>query len=1126
MAQFSNYDLLIGKLDKFIRKFYLNKLVKGSLFTVGLVVALFIAFNVLEYYFYFGQGTRKFLFFAFLLTSLAALGFWVLVPLVKYFQLGKTLSHEQAAEIIGDHFENVKDKLLNVLQLKAQSAGSSNTALIEASINQKTESIKLLPFRSAIDLNKNRKYLKYALPPFMLLLILLFAAPSIIKDSTYRIINNNKDFERDAPFSFVFNDEDPSVIQYEDYPLSITTEGEVVPEEVFIKVDNFQYRLQKTGNNTFEYVFKNVQKNTNFNIYSGFVQSSDKTLNVIEKPNLVDFSLSLDYPSYTGIKDEVLNNVGDISAPQGTKVYWLFNAENTDDIKLKFARNKDASETKRKSDSAFDYYKKLMRDDTYKVYISNEQILNADSIAYAINVSIDRKPQISVELFEDSLQTEMKYFAGAASDDYGISALNFNYTVTPHSGGPARVNTIPLQKSGARELQYEHAFNIADLELRPGDELSYYFEVFDNDAVNGIKSTKTQVMTLKKPTVEEFEEKEDDNEEDIKEDVEKVMKESKEIRKDLQKLKEKLLQKPELDWQDKNDLENLLERQKELENAVQEAQEKFNENLKNQEEFSEQKEEILKKQEKLQEMFDEVLDEETKELMKKIEDLLEELNKEDMMEMMEDFEMDDETMEKELDRLLELFKQLEIEKELNEQIEKLNELAEKQEELSEDTEEQKKPQSELEKEQEEINEGFEKIKEDIEELEEKNEELEFPKEMGDDNEEQMEDIQEDLEKSEEQLEKQDNKGASKSQKGASEKMKQMAGNLQQSMESGEMEQMEEDMQALRQLLDNLVTLSFDQEDLIDEIRETDIIAPRYITLTEEQFKLRDDFKLIEDSLQALSKRVDQLETFVTEKVSEINYSFKKSSEELTKTDTLVQRAIVRYEEKLKADAEVHQRNTMKNVNDLALMLDDAMQQMQQQMSSMMPGSQMCNKPGGQGQGKSGKVPMDKITKGQQGLKEQLGKMKEQMGKGGKGGMAKQFAESAAKQAAMRKALEEIQKGKQEQGQGSKELQEIIDAMDKVEEDLVNKRLNNELMKRQEQITTRLLEAEKAERQREKDNKRKAETAEEIKRDFPPALKEYLKKKEAEVEMFKNVSPSLKQYYRNLVNEYYKALKTE
>ena len=173
----------------------------------------------------------------------------------------------------------------------------------------------------------------------------------------------------------------------------------------------------------------------------------------------------------------------------------------------------------------------------------------------------------------------------------------------------------------------------------------------------------------------------------------------------------------------------------------------------------------------------------------------------------------------------------------------------------------------------------------------------------------------------------------------------------------------------------------------------------------------------------------------------------------------------------KPQANINQQHVMKNVNDLALMLSEVMQQMQQQMSNMMSGDQMCTNPGAAGQ--DGAVPMDKISQGQKQLNQQMKNLKQSLEQG-KGGSSKDFAKMAAKQAALRKALKEKQKAQQERGQGSKELQDLIDQMDKVETDLVNKKLTNEMMKRQQEIITRLLEAEKAEREREFDNKRKSE----------------------------------------------------
>lgn len=1120
MAQKDNYQLLVEKLDQFIRKFYINKLIRGSLYSVGLILLLFISFNILEYYYYFNSGIRKLLFFSFIGVSTAALTYWVALPLANYFRLGKIISREQAAQIIGNHFADIKDKLLNILQLKGQADQQSNRDLILASINQKSEEIKIVPFKKAIDLSQNRKYLKYALPPLLLLLVILFAAPSIIREGTNRLININKDFEKPAPFSFVVDKEDLSVVQYEDFTLEVAIEGNTLPNEVFIDIDNYQYRLTKdeTQPNLFTHRFSNVQKEVDFKLYSSGVTSEKYQLDVLKKPNILGFDVEVDYPAYTGRKDEKLESIGDVVVPMGTNLNWVFNAENTNDISIRFAQN-PVEATKRFSDDLFSFKRKALKDESYMLYVSNENLPKADSVSYSISVIPDLYPEIKAEKFQDSTESKLVYFVGEASDDYGLKSLTFNYRVkTNGQQGELKQTGLPFTKG--TQTQYDYTFDLAELALKPGDEVIYYFEVYDNDAVNGSKSARTNLMMYNMPTIEEFEEMEEQNEDEIKDELKKAMEESKKIQSEMKKMREKLLQEKEVDWQTKKELEKLLERQNELEKQIDQAKEKFEENLKNQEEFTERDEEILEKQEKLQEMFEEMMSEEMQELMKKIEELMQELEKDEALEMMEDMEMNDEELEMELDRMLELFKQLELEQEMNDMIDKLEELAEEQEQLSEETEqaeqeqeenanseEQKEKQEELEKKQEDINEKFDALEKKMEDIQKKNQELEKPQNIPD-RQEQMDDIQQDLNNSQEQLQQQQNNKASESQKNASQKMKDMAQAMQMQMQSSEMEQMQEDMQALRQLLENLVGLSFDQEDLINQFGQVNINTPQYVELVQEQFKLKDNFKLVEDSLQALSKRVYQIESYVTEKVTEIKDNIKQSIDEL--------------EERKKPQASEHQRRTMKNTNDLALMLSEVMNQMQQQMSSMMAGNQMCKNPGNS-QGQQGKVPKDQIGKGQKGLNEQMQQMKKNL-ENGKGGSSKEFAKMAAKQAALRNALREKQKKLQEQGKGSQELQNLIDQMDKTETDLVNKTLTNEMMKRQEDILTRLLEHEKAEREREYDQQRKAEQASKQDRKVPPSLEKYLKKREAEVEMYKSVSPSLKPYYKFLVEEYLKTLK--
>ncbi|PHI21371.1 DUF4175 domain-containing protein [Lewinellaceae bacterium SD302] len=1116
MSQMNNYDLLIQKLDNFIRKFYVNQLIRGFLYSVGVVLLLFLAISLAEYYFYFGKGTRKLMWFSFIGISLLSLGAWVILPLTRYFRLGSVISHEQAANIIGDHFGNVQDKLLNILQLRKQADSSgSGASLIAASIDQKSAEISPVPFRSAIDLSQNRRYLKYALPPLFIFLGILFAAPSLISDSTRRLINSNEDFERPAPFSFKLKNTDKlNVVQFGDYKLEVEVEGDVLPNEAYIEVDNYRYRLQKEAANLFTYQFSNVQESTAFNLQAGEVRSEDYELGVLLKPNIATLSVKLDYPAYLGRKDETLSNVGDLNVPAGTQIEWTFETENTDQLELQFSSEGDRSEVRRFSDDLYTFKKRALRNDRYLLYFSNDQLPEFDSIAYGLSVVPDLYPQITVESFQDSTDDKLMYFLGEASDDHGLSKLNFVYQVKRETTGQQEdAVVIPIQQPGSKQTRYDYVWDLEkEVNLQPGDELLYYFEVFDNDGVNGAKSARTGVMALSAPTLEELEAESEATEEKIKDDLEKAIEEAKDLQEDAKELREQLLQEPEMDWKMQKEVEKLMERQQEVQNQIDQVQQNFQENMEKQEQMSEQDQRIQEKMEQLQEIFEENLNEEMQQLMEDIEKLMEELDKDEMLEKMEDMEMNNEELEQELDRMKELYQQLELEQEMQETIEKLEELAEKQEELAEETAQEEnmsdEKQEELQEKQEEIQEAFEEIQEKMDEMQEMNEELEKPMPI-DPMEEMQESIEQDMQESQEQMEQKESEGASKKQQDAGQKMKSMSESMSSAMMEMQMEQASEDMQAIRQLLENIVALSFAEEELINEFAAAPINTPRYVDLVQDQFKLNNDFQLVQDSLFALAKRNLNIESFITEKVTDIKRNLKGGVKQL--------------EERQKGKAAVNQQSAMTGLNDLALMLSESMEQMQQQMSGMMPGDQQCQNPG-EGKGGKGKKESKEPGSGQQqSLNQALENMKGKMDKG-EGGSSKEFAEMAARQAALRKALQDRQNGNKQGGDGiDPALQELIDQMDQAEEDLVNKKLTTEMMNRQEEILSKMLEHEKAEREQKMDEKRQSETAEQRRRELPAELQEYIRQRQAEIDMFKRVSPELKPYFQGLVNEYFQSL---
>jgi hypothetical protein len=1104
-----NYQILINKLDEFIRKYYKNFLMKGTIYSLTTILVFFIVITTLEYLGHFGITVRSIMFYSFIIINAGILYFYFFTPLFKLFRIGKIISHEQAAGIIGTHFSDIKDKLLNTLQLK-QLADSNpeNATLINASINQRIEQLSPVPFHIAIDLKKNRKYLKYAGIPLLLLLFMIIAAPGLITDPTNRLLHHGTYYEREAPFQFTIENKSMEAVQQEDFLLNVKMTGEEIPENVFIEINGNEYQLIKDNTVNFHYNFKNLQKDQSFQLLADGFYSKEYEISVIPKPMILNFDVSLTYPSYLGKQSESLINTGDLVVPEGTEIKWHFLTRDTKEMKLRFKDKSVSSENK--SDNNFSYSAVLKTSQNYSISPANEFLSNKDSLTYTISVIADAYPTIKIVEYNDSVSENQRYYKGMIKDDYGFLGLTFNYRrlnsedslVTNRS----EIKAVTINNSVTQQ-EFYFFYDFSDIATEPGDEIEYYFEVWDNDGVNGSKSTRSEKLVYKLPSRDELEDKTEESNEQIKNDLTESITEAKKLQKEIEKFSKDMVDKKTLTWQEKKQLQDILDLQKNLQDKVDLIQKENLQKTNLEKQYQSDNEELLKKQEELNKLFDELMTDEMKELFKKIQDMLDKLDKTKVNDMLDKMKLSSKDLEKQLDRNLELFKQLEFEKQLNETIEKLNELSEKQKDLSEKTEKANSSKNDsLKAAQDELNKEFKDVRDDIDSLQKKNQDLEEPNNL-DSTDTEENSIKQEMDESSENLKNNKNKKASQSQKNASDQMKELAEKMEQMQSDMEMENNTEDIETLRDILENLIKASFDQEDLIGQLDETKSTDPKYNTIIQEQKDLKDDIQMIEDSLFALSKRQTQIESYVNQEISDINNNVSSALTNLSSRST--------------NSAKAKQQLAMTSINNLALMLSETLSAMQQQMASQKSGS--CSKPGSCNKPGSGGPSFKSMRQ----LQEQLNKAMEDLKNGtspgteGQKTLSEQLAKLAAEQEAIRNQMQEMMEQMKEEGSTETgDMTEMMNKMEETETDLVNKILSGETMDRQKEILTRLLESEKAEKERELDEKRESTEAKNELYSNPEKFFEYNSIKLKEVELLKTIPPSLKTFYRNKVNEYF------
>lgn len=1124
------------KLEAFIKKYYTNELIKGGLLFIGFGLLYFLFTLFIEYFLWLKPFGRTVLFWLFVGVEVFLLFRFILFPVFKLFKLQKGIDYNQASAIIGNHFTEVSDKLTNFLQLSASGNTTESSELMLASIEQKANSLQPIPFGNAINFNNNKKYLPLAIVPVLLFAVFYISGNStIISQSLNRVVHFNATFLPPAPFKFVVLNQNLQTEQNKDFVIKMESVGKIVPENVMIHIGNESYFMESSQPGKFEFKVEKPVENVSFSFEGNTVSSEEYELKVITVPSIANFEMVLNFPSYLKKKAEIIQGTGNAILPEGTLVTWKMKTQSTQEIVWKgensiFKFNRDQNE--------FKLAKSISQNTEYQILTSNNKVKNYEKLDYQLSVIKDQHPSIHVAPAPDSLKLDKNYVLGRLGDDYGLSKLQVVY-YERNKPNTAKRGTIPV-KSGVFD---QFVFNFpSNLAVQEGVSYEYYFEVFDNDAPHGFKSTKSSVFSDRVATTDEIHDLELQQQNENINSLEKSLKNQTKQFSEMDKIQKAGKEKENLEFKDQQKVNDFIKRQKQQDELMKQFTEKMNKNL---DKFQSDKKD--KTAEDLQKRLDNAEKdlEKNQKLMEELKNLNDKLNSEDLFDKMEKFKQISKNQSRNLEQLVELTKRFYVSKKAEQVAEKLNKLADKQEQLS------NKDKENTQDKQEDINKDFDKIQEDLKDLKEENKTLKAPLDIPNDASKEKE-VKNDLQKASEELSKKNSASAKPKQKSAAKKMKSMAEQMDAGMEGGEQEQMEEDVAMLRQILDNLLAYSLSQEDVMKQFRTMKLGSSAYTKNIKIQQNLKQQFRYVDDSLFALSLRNPKVAEDVTKEIGNVQYNIDKAIESLS--DVQVPKGVS------------HQQYAVSSANKLADFLSDLLNNMQMSMSKpgsgkpkpgdgqgmqlpdiiqkqkglgdkMKEGMKSGSKPGDKPGDKSGDKPGDKPGEGKNGEGKESngkdGKGKNGDGKTGQGnknggqsngqmkdndgeGDAEAIMEIYKEQVKLREALQKelAKKGLDSEGKS------VIDQMKASEKQILNKGFKNENLQRILNIQQELLKLNNAVQQQGQDTKRQSETN---KTEFPnrtnalpSSLLEYLNS----VEILNRQSLPLRSNFNQKVQEYF------
>ena len=1084
---------------------------------IGLLLAGGIFLSLLEGYFWFPVEVKFILMLA-LFCSVITL--FTLSGHYLYRILSKTAKPDdiEIAGWIGKSSPEIRDRLRNAIQLlrdrKKESAGYSNALAAQAF---HLAAADLLEFDDSeiIDRNPLQRSLQSTL---ISAATLLFFMLPVARQGFYRISNPFTHFQKPFPFALSIEPESIQAIEGDTLTLTASAQGGS-PGEVTFRIKYFENhdgqtesRLSQADKNSqFTLVIPSAERAFDYWVESGRVASPIYHADVRKPPMVRSFNLKLNPPTYSQLPPMKLEeNVGDVLALAGTNIE--FQIESRGEISRAFVEwhsfdgKTDTIEFNTRNAEASGRMR-IRKSGTYTMRLqAPDGLMNRYPIEYRVDILGDLSPV--VDIIQPGIDLEigsagMLKLLIEAEDDFGIGAFRLFHRINSEfdteNEREFKSSSLRFRKDSDDLYRSEYLWDLSELKLIPGDAAEYFVRVWDNDNINGPKSADSRKYFLRLPTMLEMFEDVAQNEAQGMEKIEKALENSRELQEHIEKAIDEMKRKGDLDWSQKRDLQEDMKSQKEMLDKLQEAKEAIDDMLDRAEESSLMSMELLEKYSELQKLMSEIASPELQKAMERMSEALEKADPEKLRQAMEMFQQSQEEMLKQIEKSLEILKQLKLERQLEELAERANEMSERQDAVNDSLEKAgAKEMSDLTKEENALEKDMEDWLETLKETQELAAEKDSitASELGEVNEESESLPQEMAQMSGEMMQNQKQSSREKGKK-ISQKLSKMSQKLSKIKDDAVQRKKDELAGEMLAAVRDMVSISKQQEALMQESGKISERSSRFPEQAALQSSIAEGMEKITDELFRLSQK----SFFITPEIGR----------SLGNAATQMKSAIDNYTARNPRGVTPQQKKAMESVNRASNGVLDALANMQGSSSSTGFAELM--------------EKLKEMSEQQSGLNQSTQGMAMPMPGDGSMSMDQmaQMGRLAAQQRALQQAMQDAAQMSQQMDGVMGDLGEIGNAMGEAADSLEDRHVGDRTLKLQERILSRLLDAQKSVRTQRVSKERRSNTGEDLVRKSPGDIPEDTLEEMMRRDLIRAMKEGYSPDYQKLIREYFRAL---
>lgn len=1113
----SHKENLINKISSFLKRKHLILINIGLLKSLFLLLMMFIFFSSLESFFYFSVKIKTFIIISILFVFTLLTLYFILTPLKKYFRSKSFDEIEKGADEIGRYYPNIKDNLLNALQLIASDKSNSSQQLTQAAFENIYNKVSELNFYEILNFSQLKKKI-IAVYSVVIIASILFVSFTPLSKGALRLIKFTQEFIKPIEFSLEVLTKNKKIKKGDNILIKVKISGKS-PSSIYVSTKSIieseysKHLLKLDSNNIASLEFKGIKNEFSYFAYSEDIFTDTYQIDVTSPPLINMMSFELIPPKYSKLPITIQENNGNITALKGTNVNYSFTStkELVSALRISELGKSDTLIVNQKNISG---KFKVLYDDKYLFnIIDKDSAANENPIQYSIKVLSDKYPEIEIikpdqiSLIPTNDIVSIQYLI---KDDFGFSKVFLWFT----KSNVEEVNslaTFDFVELNINKFLIEQSlyfnWDVSKMNLKGNEVVSYFLEVIDNDIVSGPKSTKSPLYKLRVPTLDELFVQAENNHESSIEELEETLKDAEELQKELKQLNNELKQdQKEINWNEKERVEQSVKKFEELADKIDEVQKKIEDMQKQLSENNLLSEETMKKYNELQDLMEQLNSDEMKKALENMQKSLEQLMRDKVQQSLENLTMNEEMFQKSIERTLNLLKKIQVEQKIDEIIKRTENIIDDLEKLSKKTEsnlneDNKSVNQELADEQKDIENQLNSLENEMAKLQEKMSELsDMPNQkMEKLNQQYSEQKNQELSKEAMQLLQEKNPfDALKNQQQLSQNMNSMMEQMQNMQQQMQQQSQQMVMQNMLKAIENIISLSKEQELLNNETNKQQAQPRDLPNIADQQMDLRQNLNNILKQLGELSQKTFAITPEMGEKLGKA----KKSMDE----------ALSGMQNRNGQKSTFNQGEAMGNLNEAASLLQSSLQ-------AMMQG-------GGQGSGM-----MSLMQQLQQMAQQQMGlNQMTQMMQQGQLTMQQQaqLQRLAQEQSAIQKSLSELNKEAKEAGESKKlstNLDQVLEEMKEVVSGLNTQKIDNELIRQQEKILSKLLDAQRSINERDFEKNRESFSGKEFNLTSPNEL--ILSNEQAKdilrEELLKSIKEGYSKDYQKIIRRYFESL---